>query len=52
MQWVPLESVRENMPKLFKDAGYGKVRVIIDCSEVFDERSKSLKIQSQTFQNP
>ena len=46
MQWLPKESIMENMPKAFKKAGYGNVRVVIDCSEVFIERSKSLKTQA------
>jgi len=43
------ESVQENMPKSFKKAGYGKVLVIIDCSEIFIERPKSLEIQAVTL---
>jgi len=49
VQWLPKESVQENMPKSFKKAGYGKVRVIIDCSEIFIERPKSLEIQAVTW---
>ena len=37
------------MPKTFRKAGYGKVRVIIDCSEIFIERPKSLESQAQTW---
>ena len=47
--WLPLESIQENMPKIYRKAGYGKVRVIIDCSEVFIERSKSLNVQALTW---
>ena len=43
------ESIMENMPKAFKKVGYGNVRVVIDCSEVFIERSKSLKTQAETW---
>ena len=49
VQWLPKESIMENMPKAFKKAGYGNVRVVIDCSEVFIERSKSLKTQAETW---
>lgn len=49
VKWIPKDCVRENMPKIFKKAGYGNVRTIIDCSEVFIERSKSLKAQAETW---
>ena len=39
VQWLPKESIMENMRKAFKKAGYGNVRVVIDCTEVFIERS-------------
>ena len=37
------------MPDVYKKAGHGKCRVIIDCSEVFIERSKSLNVQASTW---
>ena len=49
VQWLPKESIMEHMPKAFKKAGYGNVIVVIDCSEVFIERSKSLKTQAETW---
>ena len=49
VKWLPLEAVRENMPKLFRKAGYGKVRVMIDCTEVFIERSKNLNSQAASW---
>lgn len=49
VKWVPKEAVMENMPKAFKKAGYGNVRVIIDCSEIFIERPKSLEAQAITW---
>jgi len=49
VQWLPHESVQENMPKVFKKTGYGKVRLIIDCKEVFIERSKSFQTQALTW---
>ena len=39
------------MPKIFRDAGYSKIRVVIDCSEVFIERSKALDSQAETWSN-
>ena len=39
---LPTESVMETMPKIFKTTGHGKLRCIIDCSEVFIERLKKL----------
>ena len=43
------ETIRENLPRVFKNAGYYKCRVIIDCAEVFIERSKSLLAQASTW---
>ena len=39
--WLPRESIRSNLPPVFVKAGYQKCRVIIDCAEVFIERSVS-----------
>ena len=38
--WPAKESIREHLPEIFLKSGYGKcrVRVIIDCGEVFIER--------------
>ena len=36
------------MPKVFHKAGHSDLRVIIDCSEVFFEREKSLDVQAAT----
>jgi len=47
--WLPIESVRENLPLLFVKAGYSKCRVILDCFEVFIERPKSLTNQACTW---
>ena len=46
VKWISLEAVNENMPK---KAGYGNVRVIIYCSEIFVERPKSLETQAATW---
>ena len=49
VKWIPKESVLEHMPNVFKEKGYSKVRVIIDCFEIFIERSKSLEVQAVTW---
>lgn len=47
--WLPRESIRDNLPNCFNKKGYSKCRVIIDCSEVFIERPKSLALQYATW---
>ena len=47
--WLPRESIRDNLPQSFKKAGYHNCRVIIDCTEVFIERPKSLNLQYATW---
>ena len=47
--WLPCEAIRENLPEVFQKAGHSKCRVIIDCSEVFIERPKSLINQAYTW---
>nr|XP_047137400.1 uncharacterized protein LOC101234301 [Hydra vulgaris] len=47
--WLPRESIRNILPPVFVKAGYQKCRVILDCAEVFIERSKSLDKQSSTW---
>ena len=37
------------MPSIFKTAGHGKLRCIIDCFEVFIERPKKLDAQTATW---
>ena len=49
VNWLPKESILENMPTVFKKAGHNNLRVIIDCSEIFIERPKSLDIQAETW---
>ena len=44
--WLPREAIYQHMPDHFKKSGHSKCRVIIDCSEVFIERTKSLYCQS------
>jgi len=47
--WLPRESIRDNLPKLFRKTGNSKCRVIIDCAEVFMDRPKSLDCQAATW---
>ncbi|XP_065067713.1 uncharacterized protein LOC135693229 [Rhopilema esculentum] len=47
--WLPRETIQEHMPNVFKKAGHSKVRAIIDCSEIFIERPKSLFAQAITW---
>ena len=47
--WLPRESIRDNLPEIFAKTGHGKCRVIIDCSEVFIERPKSLLNRPSTW---
>ena len=47
--WLPVENIRENLPVGFRKAGYSKTRVIIDCTEVFIDIPKSLKLQWATW---
>ena len=47
--WLPKESILENMPQVYRKAGHTKLRVVIDCSEVFIERAKSLDTQAVTW---
>lgn len=37
------------MHKVFKEKGYSQLCCIIDCAEVFNERSKSLDVQAVTW---
>ena len=46
--WLPRESIRDNLPKSFLKK-HSSCRVILDCSEVFIERPKSLLAQAQTW---
>ena len=47
--WLPKENILENLPKVYRDAGHHQLRCIIDCSEVFIERPKSLENQAVTW---
>nr|XP_047137787.1 uncharacterized protein LOC124814292 [Hydra vulgaris] len=49
--WLPRETIRENLPRVFKNAGYDKCCVIIDFAEIFIEQPKSLLAQVSTWSN-
>ena len=47
--WLPREAIQQNLTNLFRKAGYYNCRVILDCTEVFNERSESLDNQTYTW---
>ena len=47
--WLPREPIRDHIPNIFKKTGHYKVRCIIDCSEVFIQRPKSMIFQAVTW---
>ncbi|XP_057297669.1 uncharacterized protein LOC130628703 [Hydractinia symbiolongicarpus] len=47
--WLPREAIRDNLPDAFIKTGHSKCRVIIDCTEVFIARPKSLPNQAATW---
>ena len=50
INWAPKEIVQTNMPKIFKET-YPLTRCIIDCSELFIERSLSFQARAKTYSN-
>ena len=46
--WLPRDVIRSNLPSAFKTVS-PKTRFIIDCTEIFIERSKSLHVQASTW---
>ena len=50
VQWPDKESVRRNLPDVFRET-YRKCRVIIDCCEVFIERARNLTVRASTWSN-
>jgi len=46
--WLPKEAVYSNLPKMFHEK-YRHPRCIIDCTEVYIERPKSLDEQAATW---
>ena len=49
VKWLPSECIREHLPNIYKLKGHHNLRCIIDCSEVFIERPKSLQLQASTW---
>ena len=49
LKWLPKDTIVSNFPDVFKDAGYHKTRCIIDCTEIYIERPKSLFVQATTW---
>ena len=50
IKWPQQEKLQKTMPMDFR-SNFKKCVVIIDCSEVFRERPKSLKARAQTYSN-
>ena len=50
IKWPSKKVVKGNMPQIFKDL-YPSCRCIIDCSEIFIERSLSFQARAQTYSN-
>ena len=48
LKWLPKDTIVSNFPEVFKDAGYHKTRCIIDCTEIYIKRPKSLFVQATT----
>ena len=40
--WLPIEAIQQNLPNVFRKAGYSNCCIILDGADVFTERSKSL----------
>ena len=48
IKWLPKETILEHMPQFFKENGYTRLRCIIDCTEIFLERPKSVNSLKST----
>ena len=51
IKWPDRENLRKTMPLVFKQNFGNKVAVIIDCFEVFIDRSSSLIARAMTWSN-
>ena len=49
--WPSKESIIQNSPNIFAQAGYRGVRVIIDCTEIFIQCPSNIVLQCITFSN-
>ena len=47
--WLPKDVIMSNLPTVFQKDGYKRTRCIIDFSEIYIERSKSLHAQACTW---
>ncbi|XP_057297647.1 uncharacterized protein LOC130628681 [Hydractinia symbiolongicarpus] len=47
--WLPREAIRDNLPDTFIKTGHPKYKVIIDCTDVFIAKPKSLLNQAATW---
>ena len=47
--WLPLEAIGNNLPEAFIKTRNNECRVILECTEVFIERPKSLDCQAATW---
>ena len=47
--WLPRDIIHSHLPEVFVNAGYTKTRSIIDCTEIFIERPKSVDAQAPTW---
>lgn len=50
VKWPSQETVRANMPQIFKEL-YPRARCIIDCSEIFIERPTAYQARAKTYSN-
>ncbi|XP_078665956.1 uncharacterized protein LOC144908269 [Branchiostoma floridae x Branchiostoma belcheri] len=51
LRWPAREDIMHTMPACFKATFGSKVTIIIDCFEVFVERSSNIRARGQTFSN-
>ena len=49
VNWLPIEAIRDHLPEMYSKAGHHNLRCIIDCTEIYIERPKSLDLQAQTW---
>ena len=47
--WLPRETIRHNLPEAFIKTGNNKISVILDCANVFIERTKALDCHAATW---
>ena len=47
--WLPRKTIRHNLPEAFIKTGNNKFSVILDCANVFIERTKALDCHAATW---